>query len=238
MLKIAVSGAAGKMAQRIINLAQEDPAVQLVALLEQKGHPKIGSRVAGITISDDPEKIEKSDCLIEFTAPSATGEHLEFVLRYRKAVVIGTTGLDDQAVRRIEEAAKVIPVVFAPNMSIGVNLLFKLVKEAAAKLSANYRVNIIEAHHVHKKDAPSGTAKKIAEIIKDASGRAPQDVKSIREGEIIGDHRIIFESELDRLELFHSAKTRDIFAAGAITAAKWVKDKQPGLYSMQDVLFG
>jgi 4-hydroxy-tetrahydrodipicolinate reductase len=150
-------------------------------------------------------------------------------------MVIGTTGLDASQENDIAERSRNIPIVFAPNMSIGVNLLFKIVKEAAGALSGDFDIRIDETHHIHKKDSPSGTAKMINKVIKEASG---QDVpiKAFREGEVIGNHGIMFESEFETLEIRHNAKTRDVFAAGALKAAKFLKDKSSRLYTMADVL--
>lgn len=236
MIKIAVSGAAGKMGSRIITLIGQDKDLRLVVALEKKGHERIGDLIGEVKISDDPELIKDADCLVEFTTPQATIEHLDFVVRNKKPMVIGTTGLSDEQKRRIKDISREIPVVLAPNMSIGVNLLFKLVGEAAAKLAPDYTVDITEAHHIHKKDAPSGTAKRLAEIIKEVSGKDVLDIRSIREDEIVGDHKVVFEGAFDKLELSHSAKTRDIFARGAIEAAKFVVGESPGLYDMQDVI--
>ena len=163
-------------------------------------------------------------------------EHLDAAVRQKKAIIIGTTGFSEDQLNRIKEAANRIPVVLSPNMSIGVNLLFRLVKEAAGKLSKDYKVTMVEAHHIYKKDAPSGTAKKLAQIVKEASRREVEDIRSIREGEIVGDHKVTFESPYDIIELSHSAKTRDIFAKGAIAAAKFIAGKKAKLYDMQDVL--
>jgi 4-hydroxy-tetrahydrodipicolinate reductase len=236
MINLAISGACGKMGSRIVALALQNKNLKVVVCLERKGYPEVGKAVGGITISDNPDDIKNADCLIEFTNPEATIEHLEFALRYKKPMVIGTTGLTGEQIDAIKDAAQKIPIVFSPNMSIGVNLIFRLVKDVAEKLSRDYSVNIVEAHHIHKKDAPSGTAKKIAQIIKEISGKEVDDIKSIREGEIIGDHEVIFESILDTIKLSHSAKTRDIFAQGALEAAKWVVKRKAGLYDMQDVL--
>lgn len=236
MVRIAISGCAGKMGSRIFGLASQDKDLEVVIGLEQKSHPAIGSTIGEVKVTDDPENIKTADVLIEFTTPQATIEHLDYALKHKKAMVIGTTGLTEEQASRIKDASKNIPIVFSPNMSIGVNLLFKLVKEAAAKLSKDYEVNIVETHHVHKKDAPSGTAKKLAQIIEDTSGRDVTDIKSIREGEIIGDHKVTFEGPLDTIELAHSAKTRDIFAKGALEAAKFIVDRPPKLYDMQDIL--
>lgn len=236
MVKIAVSGALGKMGRRIINLIGQDADLTLVAALEQKGHSNIGTSAGGVKVSDNPADIKEADCLIEFSTPQATLEHLDFALRHKKPMIIGTTGLNDQQKNKIKNSSRHVSIVFSPNMSVGVNIFFNLVKEAAEKLGTSYTVDIVEAHHVHKKDAPSGTAKRLAEVIKSGSGTEVRNIKSIREDEIVGDHRLIFESEFDRIELLHSAKTRDIFARGALEAAKWIIDKPAGLYTMQDVL--
>jgi 4-hydroxy-tetrahydrodipicolinate reductase len=235
MVKIAVSGAAGKMGGRIINLAAKDSDFKLVVALERQGHQSIGREICGIKITDDPDAVKVADCLLEFTTPQATVEHLGFALKYKKPIVIGTTGLSSDDKFKIGEASKVIPIVLSPNMSIGINILFGLIKFTLEKLPGDYSVNITEAHHVHKKDAPSGTAKRIAEII-EATGRQIKDIKSIREGEIVGDHKVGFESPVEKIELSHSATTRDIFAQGALKATGWITNKQAGLYSMEDVL--
>lgn len=235
MIKLAVSGACGKMGSRIISLAKEDKELKVIIGLERKGHEMVGKFVGDIKISDNPEEIKDADVLIEFTNPEATIEHLDFVLRYKKSLVIGTTGLNEEQKERIKEASKSVPVIFSPNMSVAVNLLFRLVRETAEILK-DYGVSITEAHHIHKKDAPSGTAKRLAEIIKEAQGKEIKDIKSIREDEIVGDHEVVFDSPLDTVKLSHSAKTRDIFAKGALEAAKFVIKKNKGLYDMQDAL--
>ncbi|MFH1656078.1 MAG: 4-hydroxy-tetrahydrodipicolinate reductase [Candidatus Omnitrophota bacterium] len=238
MIKLAISGCAGKMGSRIMNLALNDKEFDVAVALESKGHGAVGSKVGNINITDDAEQIKIADCLIEFTSPEATIEHLKICSKHNKAMVIGTTALNVEQKKQLEDASRTITIVFSPNMSIGVNLLFKLVNDAARSLSSDYSVKITESHHAHKKDAPSGTAKKLAQIIKDTTGREVSDIKSIREGEIIGDHEVIFDSPLDTIKLSHSAKTRDIFAQGALTAAKLAVSKKPGLFSMQDVLGG
>ena len=221
MIKLAISGYQGKMGKRIAALAATDKEFNITAKIEQ---------------NDSIETVKGADVLIEFTMPKATVSHLKACIADKVAVVIGTTGLGDKELSEVKLAAKKIPVVFSPNMSVGVNRLFELTRQAAALLGEEYTVNIVEAHHAHKKDAPSGTAKKLAQIIKEASGKQVKDIKAVREGEIVGDHRVIFESPVDTLELFHSAKTRDIFALGALKAAKFIIGKPPRLYSMQDVL--
>lgn len=234
-MKLAISGFCGKMGQRILAIAHADKKCKVVLGLERVDHPEIGHK-DGIEITSDPVRLQKCDCFIEFTTPEATIKHLEYLVKFKKAAVIGTTGLSVDDNRKIKLAAKKIPIVYSPNMSVGVTLLFKLLREAAIVLK-KYNVCVSEAHHIHKKDAPSGTAKKIVDVI-NAQGFSIkyEDVAVTRDGEIVGDHRIVFESDVDKIELFHSAKTRDIFAEGAVMAAKWVAGKKPGLYSMNDVL--
>jgi len=222
MIKLCVSGSKGKMGSRIIELAKEDKGLKVTGEFDVDGDPKAA--------------IEGSDCLIEFTSPEATIEHLQICRKLKVPIVIGTTGLEPAQILKAEEASKDIAVVLSPNMSIGVNLLFKMVSDAARVLSQGYEVNIVEAHHEHKKDAPSGTAKEIARIVKDVKGGADVPIDSIREGEIVGEHTITFDSELDMIEITHSAKTRDIFVRGALAAAKFVVGKPAGLYSMKEVL--
>ncbi len=222
MIKICVSGSKGKMGSRIIELTKDDSGLQVSGQFD---------------IDDNPEAlIEGCDCLIEFTTPEATIAHLGLCEKYKKAMVIGTTGLSDGEKDKVAKASKNIPIVFSPNMSIGVNLLFKIVGEAAKALGPEYQVSIVEAHHAQKKDAPSGTAKELASIVKEKKGHAEVPIESIREDEIVGEHTITFENDLDLIEITHSAKTRDIFAKGALTAAKFVTAKTNGLFSMKDVL--
>lgn len=238
MIRLVISGACGKMGGRILNLSRKDKDFKIIVGLEQKNHPQIGQIVSNVLISDNPVEIKNADCFIDFTIPDSTLENLVYVLKYKKPLVVGTTGFTPEQVKIIKKASKKIPIVFSPNMSVGVNLVFCLVKELAAKLSKDYTVNIIEAHHIYKKDAPSGTAKKIKQIVEEFGHQKVLDIQSIREGEIVGDHRIIFESDFDKIELYHSAKTRDIFAQGALIAAKWIvkSKKKNGLYDMWDVL--
>jgi len=237
MVKVIVSGACGKMGRRIIQLAKGDSQIDLIAGLEHEGHPDVGKEVEGVKIIGDYSQIKSCDCLIDFSAPVATMAHIPHLIKFKKPVVVGTTGLAPDQQKVIQEASKAIAIVFSPNMSIGVNLLFRLVKMAGSVLK-NYKIYIEEAHHIHKKDAPSGTAKRIAQILNEEGfSIKTEDIKAIREDEIIGDHRIVFESGMDKIELFHSAKTRDIFAQGAVRASKWVAGKKSGLYSMDEVLF-
>ena len=237
MIKVAISGCCGKMGAMILKLALKDNNLKVVSILEKAGHPSVGSDVSGLKVSDAAHDIKNADVLIEFTSPESTIEHLDVCLKYRKAMAIGTTGLSEEYVEKIKSASKKIPIVFSPNMSVGVNLLFKLVREASQKLSAEYKTSITEAHHVHKKDSPSGTAKKIAQIVREERGENIADaITSIRKDEIVGDHEVVFEGPFDMIRLAHSAKARDIFAQGALVAAQWVVGKKSGLYSMEDII--
>ena len=224
MINVCVSGSKGKMGTRISALAKDDAELNLSG---------------GFDAGDDAEAgIKECDCLIEFSTPEATMKHLSFCEKYKKAFVIGTTGLSDEERVRIKEASKKISIVFSPNMSIGVNVLFQIVTEAAKVLGSEYEVSILEAHHAEKKDAPSGTAKELAKLIKGSRSNGDIDIpiESIREDEIVGEHTVTFESPFDVIELTHSAKTRDIFAKGALAAAKFAASKENGLFTMKDVL--
>lgn len=238
MIKLAISGFCGRMGQRIFMLSKNDKNLKVVVGLESKNHPNTGKIIDGVKVVDNLEALRGCDCLIDFSAPSAAIEYLNYLVKFKKSAVIGTTGFNEAEQEKIKTAAKKIPIVSSPNMSIGVNLLFRLT-QMAAKILPGYKVYVEEAHHIHKKDSPSGTAKKIVQIInEDGFNLKTEDVKAIREGEIVGDHKIVFESEVDKIELFHSAKTRDIFAKGALLAAKWIQGKKSGLYTMDDILFG
>lgn len=236
MIKLAISGAQGRMGQRITHYALQDKAIKVKTLLEYKGHPKANESVNGIQISTDNEALKGCDVLIEFTLPEATIQNLEACVKNKVKMVIGTTGLTPDQIKKIKAASKKIPIVFSSNMSVGVNLVFKLIQVAGSVTKNKYTINMTEAHHIHKKDAPSGTAKTMAEVAETSSGQKVQDIKSIREGEIIGDHDIIFESEEDIITIRHHAKSRDIFAKGSLVAAKFLAKKKNGLYNMQDVL--
>ena len=230
MVKIVVSGALGRMGKRIIALAEKDPGLKVVGKLEKD--PPSGSGIVS-----DLKKIRGDyACLIDFTSPEGTIERVKEAKALKKAIVIGTTGFSKAEADIIKEASGSIPIVFSPNMSVGVNTFFSLIEKAARVLQKGYKVKIKEAHHIHKKDKPSGTAKLMKNIVKDKLGAVDVPVESIRENEIVGDHEIVFESDVDTLTISHSAKTRDIFAQGALKAAKFVATKKNGIFSMQDVM--
>ncbi|MFH1416495.1 MAG: 4-hydroxy-tetrahydrodipicolinate reductase [Elusimicrobiota bacterium] len=251
MIHVGICGAGGRMGQRIIKIVKETPEVALFGLIERPDHEKIGSSVDGVTLTSDiSEGISDCDVIIDF---SSTGTTLELISECEKkgvSVVIGTTGFDEGQVSLIKEAAKNIPVLLSPNMSIGVNLLFKIVKEITSKLP-EYEKEIIEAHHNRKVDAPSGTARKIADIISDEHSKlvygrdgkpGPRDmseigIHAVRAGSIVGEHTIMWAGPDDRIELTHRAGSRGIFASGAVKAAIWLNGQSAGrLYTMEDVL--
>lgn len=235
MIKLGIAGACGKMGRRIYELASQDKDFDITLALEKKGTPLIGKELGRVRVSSSPDGLFLADVLVDFTLPEASEMHLDYVAKYKKAYVLGTTGLNDAQLKKIEEVANVVPVVFSPNMSIGVNVLFALLPQIALRLGPDYSIEIVEAHHKTKKDAPSGTAKKLSQILAEATNRQVP-MHAIRLGDIVGDHTIIFCGNSERIEIKHQAHTRDLFAIGALKAAKWVYGKPAGLYSMQDVL--
>jgi len=235
MIKLGIAGACGKMGRRIYELASNDNNFDVTFLLEKKGTSVIGKEMGRLKVSSGADGMFLIDVFVDFTVPEATEVNLDYIARYKKALVLGTTGLSDAQIAKVEEISKVVPVVFSPNMSIGVNTLFSMLPELAKKLGPDYSIEIVEAHHRGKKDAPSGTAKKLAQILANATGREIP-THAIRLGDIVGDHTVIFCGNSERIEIKHQAHTRDLFAVGALRAAKWIFNKPAGLYSMQDVL--
>jgi 4-hydroxy-tetrahydrodipicolinate reductase len=244
MTKIVICGATGKMGKMIANLALKDKDLKIVGAIDRESIPEFGQDLGdalgtakiGVNVTSDLAKAaEDADCVIEFTLPEPTLKHLAVCEQAGKPMVIATTGIDEAGNKAIENASKKIPVVYTPNMSIGVNLMFKLLAEAAKVLGKDFSIKGDETHHIHKKDSPSGTAKMMSKVIKDACGK---DVvfEAFREGEVVGNHGVIFESGSETLEIRHDAKSREVFASGSIKAAKFLAGKKPGLYKMADVL--
>ncbi len=260
-IKTVVIGAAGKMGRNIINAVSKNQELELSGAVELAGSQFIGNDSGelagigknGIQIKDNLEEvIQNSEVSIDFTSPESTLSNIKINLKYNKPAVIGTTGFSDKQMDKIREAGKQIPILISPNMSIGVNLLFKLTEITTKTLSNNYDIEIVEAHHRFKKDAPSGTAKKLGEIIKGNSditktiygrdgmiGERKSDelaILSVRAGDIVGDHTVIFGGIGERIELTHRAHSRMTFAQGAVKATLFIVKQKPGIYSMQDVL--
>ena len=261
-IKAIVVGAAGKMGGRIIHIIKETPSIELYRAIERPDHPSIGKDIGeivglghiGIPLEGKLKK-EEGDVIINFTNPYASIESLEFAKEVGLAIVIGTTGLSSEQMNRVRELSKGVRCVFAPNMSVGMNVMFRIVQEVAHVLGPEYDIEILEAHHRLKKDSPSGTAVKIGELISDAIGRDFGKVgvygrrgmvgertreeigmQVIRAGDIVGEHTVLFGGVGERLEIIHRSHSRDNFARGAIRAALWVVSQPNGLYDMQDVL--
>jgi 4-hydroxy-tetrahydrodipicolinate reductase len=264
MTKIAIIGAAGRMGQVLVRCAQSMPDVQVTAAVEQASSPLLGKDpglIAGIgdvglqITSDLAAALNAADVTIDFSFHEAVPQNVRLAAQHGKAVVIGTTGLNPDERAAVNKAAQTIPIVWAPNMSLGVNLLFALVQQAGRILGMDYDVEIVEAHHRFKKDAPSGTALRLGEKVAEGRGQVFKDVAiygreglgderprgqiglhALRAADIIGDHTVLFATDGERVEISHRATSRDAFARGALRAATWVGGRKPGLYDMQDVL--
>lgn len=250
-MKLAIAGAGGRMGRALIDAALADRELALAALLEVPGSPALGMEVAGVRVQSDLRAIEGADVLIDFTRPEGTLEHL----KHARAMVIGTTGFSAAQRQAIEEAARRIPIVMAANFAIGVNAVYRLAETAAKILGEDYDVEIIEAHHRHKVDAPSGTALRLGEILSKALQRDLSEVAkhgrqgdtgerprkqigfhAIRGGDIVGEHTVIFAGAGERVEVTVRSQSRATYASGALRAAKWLQGRRAGLYGMEDVL--
>ncbi|MDO8445077.1 MAG: 4-hydroxy-tetrahydrodipicolinate reductase [Deltaproteobacteria bacterium] len=264
MIKAVVTGATGRMGARIINIIRETPGIELSGALEREGHPAInkdagifsGCGAIGIPITSSlAGVIHGADVVIDFTSVEASLVNVRVCSEAGKGIVIGSTGFTTTQVQTIKDMAEKIPCVLSANMSVGVNVLMKVLKDAARILGDDYDVEIVEAHHRLKKDAPSGTAMMLGRAVADALGRNLDEVgvyarhgiigertqkeigiQTIRGGDIVGDHTVYFAGIGERLEFTHRAHTRDNFAKGAVRAALWLAGKELGLYDMQDVL--
>lgn len=262
MIEIAVAGAAGRMGRRLVELCSKTEGVQLAFAFERPGSPAVGRDTgeltgeerSGVQIRSSLEN-DGFDVLIDFTRPDVTLDNLAHCVENNKAIIIGTTGFDEAGKQKIANAAKTIPVVFAPNMSVGVNVCLGLLEMAAKVLGEDTDIEIVEAHHRHKVDAPSGTALRMGEVVAEALGRDLKDCaiygregftgerdrktigfSTIRAGDIVGEHTVMFASEGERVEITHKASSRMTFAMGAMRAARWLGGRDAGLYDMQDVL--
>ncbi|WP_410217171.1 4-hydroxy-tetrahydrodipicolinate reductase [Paracoccus sp. (in: a-proteobacteria)] len=261
---IVVTGASGRMGQMLIRLILDHPQVRLVGALERSGHDWLGRDVgtamggapAGVTVTDDAvTAIAQAQAVIDFTTPAATVVFAELTAQARAVHVIGTTGLEPAHLDALKAAARHAPIIRAGNMSLGVNLLVGLTRKVAAALGTDWDIEVVEAHHRHKVDAPSGTALMLGEAAAQGRGASLEDLRvparegitgartpgsigfaAIRGGDVVGEHDVIFAAEGERIVLRHMATDRAIFARGAIRAAIWGQDKGPGQYDMHDVL--
>jgi 4-hydroxy-tetrahydrodipicolinate reductase len=264
MADVVIAGAAGRMGSRLVALVQEEKELRLVAAIEAPGHPALlqdageiaGIGKVGVPITADPEgALGRDRILVEFSVPDASLGHLRMVARQGGRAVIGTTGFAAAQREEIERLAREIPILLSPNMSVAVNVAFRVLGEMARLLGEDYDVEITEVHHRFKKDAPSGTAAHMAEIVAHSMGRdltrvgvygrhglpgarTQQEIgiHSIRSGDSVGEHTVSFGSLGERLELTHRALNRDTYVRGALRAARFIAQAQPGFYSMQDVL--
>ena len=264
VIKAIVIGAAGRMGGRVLSAIHETSDIHLYGAVEREDHPSLGrdaGEVAGMDKWNIPlvgalkEVISSGDVVIDFTQAEASLKNLQIVAESRKAAVIGSTGFSAQQVEAARELAQKVPCVLSPNMSVGVNVMFKVVADLARILGDDYDIEVIEAHHRMKKDAPSGTAMKLGQVLAEAvkrdfgqvgvfarkgligeRSRREIGMQTIRAGDIIGEHTVLFGGIGERLEVTHRAHSRDNFARGAVRAARWVVGQKPGLYDMQDVL--
>jgi 4-hydroxy-tetrahydrodipicolinate reductase len=261
-LRLAIAGASGRMGRMLIEAALAAPDLQVTVALDRSGSADLGhdcaaflGRATGVSVSADLAALHNADVLIDFTRPEGTLEHLRVCRELGVKLVIGTTGFDAAGRQAIAAAAEHIAIVFAPNMSVGVNATFKLLEVAAKILASGYDIEIVEAHHCHKVDAPSGTALKMGEVIAGAQGRRLEDVAvyareghtgerragmigfaALRGGDIVGDHTVMFAGVGERIEITHRATSRAGYAAGSLRAARFLTGRTKGLFDMADVL--
>ena len=262
MTRIAIAGASGRMGRMLIEAVTQSTDLQLAAALDQAGSPMIGQdacaflgKPSGVLISDQLDTLAGVDCLIDFTRPEGTLVHIEACVRHGVNLVIGTTGFDEAGKAAIARAAESIGIVFAPNMSVGVNATLKLLDMAARILNSGYDVEVFEAHHHHKVDAPSGTALKMGETIAHAWGKPLDEIATwarhghtgprepgtigfsvVRGGDIVGDHTVYFCGTGERIEITHRSSSRAGYAEGSLRAARFLAGKKSGLFDMQQVL--
>ncbi|MBA3032400.1 MAG: 4-hydroxy-tetrahydrodipicolinate reductase [Gammaproteobacteria bacterium] len=262
-IRFAIVGAGGRMGRMLIETVLQSADAELAAALDVPGSPLLGRDAGdlvgapcGVKLSDDVASgLAQADCLIDFTRPEGTLRHLEICRHHGVHAVIGTTGFSAEQKKQIEAIAKDIPIVFAPNMAVGVNAVFKLLDTAARILNEGYDVEIIEAHHRHKIDAPSGTALRMGEVVAAALGRDLAECAvygreghtgerpatqigfaTVRGGDIVGDHTVLFAGTGERIEITHKSASRMPYALGSLRAARFLRSKTNGLFDMQDVL--
>ncbi len=262
-MKIAIAGATGRMGKMLIEAVLNTPDTQLAGALEHSSCPQLGDdagsflgKKTGVMISSDVAQVlANAEFLIDFTRPEGTMAHLAVAEKTGTKMIIGTTGLNAEQIASLKKASAKLAIVFAPNMSVGVNATFKLLEIAAKMLNQGYDIEIIEAHHRHKVDAPSGTALKMGEVIAQALGKKLEDIAlyareghtgerkegsigfvTIRGGDIVGDHTVLFAGDGERIEISHKSSSRQSYAQGSLRAAHFLQKQTSGLYDMQDVL--
>ncbi len=264
MTKVLIIGAAGRMGQALVRCVGRDPEIDLIAAVEEGNSPAIGKdagvlagiETTGVLVGSSlAENIDDVDVLIDFTLHRAVPAHVAAAAERGKAMVIGTTGFTTEEKAAVAAAAKQVPIVLAPNMSLGINMLLPIIQKASSVLGLDYDVEIVETHHKFKKDAPSGTALRLGEKVAEGRGQTFKNVMvpgrdgitgerprgeigihALRMSDVIGEHVVSFAREGERIEFTHKATSRDAFAMGSMHAAKWLSGKESGLYDMQDVL--
>jgi 4-hydroxy-tetrahydrodipicolinate reductase len=262
MMRIAITGASGRMGRMLIEAVTQSTDLKLTVALDQTGSPMVGQdacaflgKPSGVLITDQLSQLSQADCLIDFTRPEGSLKHLQACVEHSVNMVIGTTGFDEAGKLAISQAAKSIGVVFAPNMSVGVNATLKLLDMAARILNSGYDVEVFEAHHKHKVDAPSGTALKMGEVVANAWGKPLDEIATwtreghtgpretgtigfsvVRGGDIVGDHTVFFCGTGERIEITHKSSSRAGYAEGSLRAARFLQGKKTGLFDMQTVL--
>lgn len=227
------------MGAAVVQQVLQAPDMSISVITARHGNPLVGSKFGNTNLEVMPDFADTTfDVLIDFTLPVGVIDHLGSCQQHKIAMVIGTTGFNDQQLALLNNASREIPIFMAANMSLGVNVCYKLLALAANSLDASWNIDILDVHHEHKKDAPSGTAKQMAKVIAEAGNRSLDSVKitSERNGETIGKHIVSFVSPHETIKIAHFAEDRSVFAKGAVTAARWIYGKQPGMYNMQDVL--
>jgi len=255
-IRLIICGAGGRMGSLIIQLAFSDKKFVIAGAVEQKGHPLVGKEIQpNLVVSDNLQKLSTGkEVIIDFTTPDSTLEFLKVAVQKKNSIVIGTTGFSEEQLETIKKSAKEIPVLLSPNMSLGVNCFFEIIR-SAAKLLKEYEIEILETHHHFKKDAPSGTAKKLADIICDVlkrnsakvlkfgrsgfTGKRKQEeigMHSLRIGDIAGEHTVFFGGKGEIIEISHRCYNREIFASGALKAAQFIYKKSQGFYTTKDVI--
>lgn len=263
-MRVAIIGASGRMGKNLIDAVNQTDGLTVSAAIERPDSSLIGAdagELAGVgkldvaIVGDLNDVVNDFDVLIDFTTPDTTVNNLNICVENNKKIVIGTTGFDDAGLAAIDAAAEKIAVIFAANFSVGVNLCLKLLKQAAEVLNEGYDIEVIEGHHRHKVDAPSGTALRMGEVVAETLGRDLKECAvygregitgardpntigfaTVRAGDIVGDHTVLFGTEGERVEITHKASSRMAFAKGAAHSCKWIAEKQAGLFDMQDVL--
>ncbi len=263
-MRVAIIGASGRMGKTLIDAVNQADGLSVSAAIERPDSSLLGTdagELAGVgklgvtVVGDLNDVVNDFDVLIDFTTPATTVNNLKTCVQNNKKIVIGTTGFDEAGLAEIDKAAEQIGVIFAANFSVGVNLCLKLLKQAAEVLNDGYDIEVIEGHHRHKVDAPSGTALRMGEVVAETLGRDLKECAvygregitgardpntigfaTVRAGDIVGDHTVLFATEGERVEITHKASSRMAFAKGAAHSCKWIADKSAGLFDMQDVL--